>query len=100
VREFILNGNILNAEEALKIGLINKIVPIVKLEETGMQLANELITNNTVTSVGLVKELLARVHGMATDDALEYASNLNALARMTDDCKRGILSFLNKDAKK
>lgn len=94
-REFVLRGNIINAEEALEIGLINKIVPIVELEETGMRLANELITNNSGTSMGLVKELLARIHGMATNDALEYASNLNALTRMTDDCKRGIEMYLN-----
>jgi methylglutaconyl-CoA hydratase len=99
-REFVLRGDLLNADEALTMGLISRIVPIVELEEAGMQLANKLITNNTGTSVGLVKELLARVHGMATDDALEYASNLNALARMTDDCKRGIVAYLKTDSNK
>jgi methylglutaconyl-CoA hydratase len=47
--------------------------------------------------MGLIKELLARIHGMPTKDALEYASNLNALTRMTDDCKRGIDAFLKKE---
>jgi methylglutaconyl-CoA hydratase len=94
-REFVLLGKVLNADEAFEIGLISKVVPLVKLEETGIQIANELITNNSGTSIGLVKELLARVHGMATDDALDYASNLNALTRMTDDCKRGIETYLN-----
>jgi len=58
-------------------------------------LANELITNNSGTSMGLIKELLARVYGMETSDALDYASHLNALTRMTDDCKKGLEAFLN-----
>ncbi|MBN1398371.1 MAG: enoyl-CoA hydratase/isomerase family protein [Bacteroidetes bacterium] len=94
-RELVLKGNIINAEEALKVGLVNKTVPAIELEKTGLQLANELITKNSGTSMGLIKELLARVHGMATNDALEYASHLNALTRMTDDCKKGMDAFLN-----
>jgi methylglutaconyl-CoA hydratase len=94
-RELVLRGNILDAEESLKLGLISKVVPSIELEESGYQLANELIMNNSGTSMGLVKELLARVYGMETSDALDYASHLNALTRMTDDCKRGIDAFLN-----
>jgi methylglutaconyl-CoA hydratase len=45
--------------------------------------------------MGLIKELLSRVPGMVTNDALDYASHLNALTRMTDDCKKGIDAFLN-----
>ena len=47
--------------------------------------------------MGLIKELLARIHGMSTNDALDYAANLNALTRMTDDCKKGIEAFLRKE---
>ena len=94
-RELVLQGNMIDAEESFKLGLISKVVPSVDLEKTGLQLANELITNNCTTSMGLIKELLARVYGMETADALDYASHLNALTRMTDDCKRGIDAFLN-----
>jgi methylglutaconyl-CoA hydratase len=94
-RELVLQGNIIDADDALKLGLISKIVPAIDLEKTGLHLANELVTNNSGTSMGLVKELLARVYGMETSDALDYASHLNALTRMTDDCKRGIDAYLN-----
>jgi methylglutaconyl-CoA hydratase len=94
-RELVLQGNIIDAEESFKLGLISKVVPSIDLEKAGMQLAHELITNNSGTSMGLIKELLARVYGMETGDALDYASHLNALTRMTDDCKRGIDAFLN-----
>ena len=94
-RELVLQGNIIDAEESLKLGLVSRVVPAIELEKTGLQLANELITNNSGTSMGLIKELLARVYGMETGDALDYASHLNALTRMTDDCKRGVDAFLN-----
>ena len=94
-RELVLQGNLIDAEESFKLGLISKVVPSIDLEKIGMQLANELITNNSSTSMGLIKELLARVYGMETGDALDYASHLNALTRMTEDCKKGIDAFLN-----
>jgi methylglutaconyl-CoA hydratase len=94
-RELVLKGDIIDAEESFKLGLISRVVPSIDLEKTGVQFANELITNNSGTSMGLIKELLARVYGMETSDALDYASHLNALTRMTDDCKRGVDAFLN-----
>ena len=94
-RELVLQGNIIDAQESFKLGLISKVVPSIELEKTGRQLANDLIATNSGTSMGLIKELLARVYGMETGDALDYASHLNALTRMTDDCKRGVDAFLN-----
>ena len=96
-RELSLRGNTLTAEEALQLGLVNQVVPAIELEEFGNKLANELIEKNSASSMGLIKELLSRIHGMSTNDALDYAANLNALTRMTDDCKKGIESFLKKE---
>jgi methylglutaconyl-CoA hydratase len=95
-RELVLKGELLDATKALDIGLISEVVPAIELEKRGFQLATELITDNSITSMGLIKELLARVQGMATGDALDYASHLNALIRMTDDCKQGIEALLNE----
>jgi methylglutaconyl-CoA hydratase len=94
-RELVMDGKIIKAEKALEIGFINSIVPSVELEKFGMKLANDLIANNSSTLMGLIKELLARVHGMSTGDALDYAAHLNALTRMTEDCKRGIEALIN-----
>ncbi|MGB2867317.1 MAG: enoyl-CoA hydratase-related protein [Bacteroidota bacterium] len=96
-RELTLRGNNLSADEAMRIGLVNEIVPAIELNSAGMKLAVEMVQKNSASSMGLVKELLARVHGMSTNDALDYAANLNALTRMTDDCKKGIESFLKKE---
>jgi methylglutaconyl-CoA hydratase len=96
-RALTLRGNVLSAEEAFRIGLVNSVVPETELERTGRRLAEDLVKQCSASSMGLIKELLARIHGMSTQDALDYAANLNALTRMTEDCKKGIDAFLNKD---
>lgn len=96
-RELTLRGSVLSADEAMRIGLANSVVPETELEKFGYGLAAELARNSSGSSMGLIKELLARIHGMSTNDALDYAANLNALTRMTDDCKKGIEAFLKKE---
>jgi methylglutaconyl-CoA hydratase len=96
-RELTLRGNTITAEEAFRLGLVNYVVPETDIEHFGMNLALELSKNCSPSSLGLIKELLSRIHGMSVTDALSYASNLNALTRMTDDCKKGIDAFLKKD---
>ncbi len=96
-RELALRGNYIDSVEALNIGLVNLVVPAVLIEDEGEKLAHELIANCSGSSMGLIKELISRIGGMSMSDALDYAANLNALARMTDDCKKGIESFLKKE---
>jgi methylglutaconyl-CoA hydratase len=95
-RELVLRGNILNAREAREIGLVSSVVPEQELQEAGQRLLDELLTQNSVTSMGLCKELLAKLHGMNLADALDFAANMNAAARMTPECKQGVAAFLNK----
>jgi methylglutaconyl-CoA hydratase len=99
-RELALRGNLISAEEACRIGLVNHVVPETEIEHFSQSLAVEIVKNCSPSSLGLIKELLSRIHGMSVNDALSYASNLNALTRMTDDCKKGIDSFLKKEPAK
>lgn len=96
-REITLRGSVLSAEEAMRIGLVNHVVPETELETFTATLARDMVRQSSPSSMGLIKELLARLHGMSTADALDYAANLNALTRMTDDCKKGIEAFLKKE---
>ncbi|HWP82032.1 MAG TPA: enoyl-CoA hydratase-related protein [Bacteroidota bacterium] len=96
-RELTLRGNIIQADEARALGLVNHVVPEMELDSFATNLAGELVKLSSASSMGLIKELLSRIHGMSTADALDYAANLNALTRMTDDCKRGIEAFLKKE---
>ncbi|MCA1555611.1 MAG: hypothetical protein LC747_02875 [Acidobacteria bacterium] len=44
----------------------------------------------------LTKRLLYHMDGMTFDAALQSGADLNAIARMTDDCRQGIARFLKK----
>jgi methylglutaconyl-CoA hydratase len=95
-RELVLRGNLLTADQAKEIGLISLVVPEEDLPQAGMELLEELLTQNSLTSMGLCKELLSKLHGMNLADGLDFAANMNAAARMTPECKQGIAAFLNK----
>ena len=99
-RELTLRGNIISAEEACRIGIVNFVVPETEIDQYSLSLAEEIAKNCSASSLGLIKELLSRIHGMSVADALSYAANLNALTRMTDDCKKGIDAFLKKESAK
>jgi methylglutaconyl-CoA hydratase len=95
-RELILRGNVINAPQAKEIGLVSMVVPERQLEETVHSLADELIGLNSLNAMGLCKEMLSKMHSMNLPDALEFAANMNAAARMTEDFKKGITAFLSK----
>lgn len=95
-RELLLRGNILSADQAASIGLASIVVPEAELETTADVLVKELLEQNSATSMGLCKEMLSKLQGMNLVDALDFAANMNAVARMTADCKQGIHAFLNK----
>ena len=97
-RELVLRGNVLTAEEALAIGLASIVVPSSEVESTGRALVNELAEQNSSLAMSLCKEMLSKLQGMNFADALDFASNMNAAARMTAECKRGIAAFLKKES--
>lgn len=95
-RELIMRGNTISADEAGRLGLATAVVPHDQLESTAQALAEELASQCGPTATGLCKELLARLSGLSTHEALELAGNMNAAARMTAECKEGIAAFLEK----
>lgn len=96
-RELILEGRTIDAAEAFRIGLISEVVPAASLDERLAHRVRTLVERNSPVAMGLCKELLARVPGMNVADALEFAANMNAAARMTSECRAGISAFLKKE---
>jgi len=95
-RQLLLTGEIIKAQDALNRGLISKVVESKELESTVFDFAQELIRNNSAQSMQLTKQLIADVQALSLNDALDLAASMNAEARATEDCKKGIASFLNK----
>jgi methylglutaconyl-CoA hydratase len=95
-RELVLRGNIISPDEAVRIGLASMAVPHAELASTEAALCEELMSRNSPVSMGLCKEMLSKLHGQSFLDALDFATNMNAAARMTQDCQQGIEAFLAK----
>jgi methylglutaconyl-CoA hydratase len=94
-RDLLLRGRLVIATTAVKLGLVTRAVPGAELSGAVDELARELARETSGSAVALTKQMLARVPGMGLDEALDYAVQMNAFARGTDDCQAGIDAFLD-----
>ncbi|MGE5234367.1 MAG: enoyl-CoA hydratase-related protein [Acidobacteriota bacterium] len=94
IRELLLNPDFVPAERALAIGLVNRRVPAAGLVEAGAALASEVLGRASSQSIARSKRLMLDIVGQSLEDAMDHAAEANAQARLTDDCRRGIDTFL------
>ncbi|MFD2033321.1 enoyl-CoA hydratase/isomerase family protein [Belliella marina] len=97
-KQLLLDADPVSASEAKEFGLINWIVDEMELGKRVFDYAQKLATQNSGTAMGLTKEMIARVQEKSLEDGLEYAASMNAKARSSFDCKKGIAAFLNKES--
>ena len=97
-RELLLGGNLIEAVTAQQYGLINYVTPLEDLESAVQGYADMLLVKNSATSMGMTKQLLNQVTTMPLNKALDLAADMNAKARSTEDCKKGLAAFLNKES--
>lgn len=95
-RDLLLRGHLIGADEAARVGLVTRAVPAADLDAAVDMLTAEIARETSRSAVALTKRLLADVPSMGLAEGLSYASRLNALARSTDDCRAGVLAFLEK----
>jgi methylglutaconyl-CoA hydratase len=96
-RELLLSGKLINASEAKEIGLINAVVGSDKIEDEVSNFIQKLCVECSQEAIALTKSMIAQVQQQTVDEALQYAAEMNALARTTEDCKKGISSFLTRE---
>jgi methylglutaconyl-CoA hydratase len=96
-KELLLSGQTISAAEAKHIGLINYIEDINQLENAVFEFAGKLCTSNSGTSMEYTKRIIAHVQDLEMKEALRFTAEMNAKARSTEDCKKGISSFLKKE---
>ena len=94
-RDLLLTGRLFDAAEALKIGLINEIVPPEKLLDRARGLAAQLAENSPL-SLFNTKRLLTDHARAELDLQIEAAVRENAGIRESADFREGITSFLEK----
>ncbi len=96
-RELLLTGKLIEADNAHEIGLINFVSSKEKIAEDVLSFAEKIISTTSSESIKRTKMLIAAHQHMSLEDALEFACLNNAQIRETDDFKRGISSFLDKE---
>lgn len=97
-KELLLSGKLYEATDAQKMGLVNEVIEADKLSEIVYEFAQQLIQNNSGQSMAYTKQMIAEVQEKGLEEGLQYAAEQNAKARASDDCKKGIAAFLNKEA--
>lgn len=94
--EMILTGRLYTAQEALDMGLVDRVVPHDQLMEAAMELAAQ-IARNPWLSVRRAKELI-HMYWSADRTPERYKRETDAVNEIyrTDDCEEGILAFKQK----
>ena len=93
--ELALTGESIGADEAHKIGLINRVVPREKLNEVALQLA-ETIAGKSPVAVGLGKLFFYATADMNFNNAMEYAREMLSINAMAKDFREGLNAFFQK----
>ena len=96
-KELLLTGKLISSEKAKEISLINDIFSRETIAEEVFNFAQKLCLETSGQSLEITKEMIAEIQKMEYKEAFDFASKMNAKARATDDCKKGISSFLNKN---
>ncbi|HEX5521372.1 MAG TPA: enoyl-CoA hydratase-related protein [Longimicrobiaceae bacterium] len=93
--ELILTGEMIDAAEAHRIGLVNRVVPQDELLGAARALMQTILKNGPV-ALALAIECTTRGLEMDMDDGLALESNLFGLLAATEDMREGMGAFLEK----
>ena len=93
--ELLTRGFEFTAQEANALGLVNRLYLEENFETDVLEYAS-LYSKLSASAVQLTKSLLYRTDNVSFDDSIAIGSEVNAEARMTEDCQKGIARFLKK----
>ena len=93
--ELLTRGEELNATKALELGLVNR---VFEEEHFDVEVANYVkrFEELSKSAIALTKTLLYQIDGLSFVEALETGADVNVIARLTEDCQRGIAKFLKR----
>ncbi len=94
-KEMMATGRQVDADEALRIGLVNKVVAPTDLISDCVEIA-EQITANSTTAISLGKQAMNSGVEVSLDKALELETNMFSFAFSTNDQKEGMDAFVEK----
>ena len=93
--ELCAMGTKVSAQEALEMGIVNKVVPDDELDEAVKQYTDYFAKAPT-KSIGMIKKMLNKAATSSLDDMLEYEKYSQQIAGSSEDYKEGKQAFLDK----
>jgi len=93
--EMVLTGEMIDAQEAVRIGLINRIVPRTELEGTLSRMAYAMASKSPF-SLRYAKESVSKGMDMTLEQGLRLEADLYFLLHTTEDRREGIEAFREK----
>jgi len=91
----VMTGDLIDAQEAERWGLVNKVVPLDQLDEATMALANKLAQKSPI-ALQMGKQAFYGMSDMEYGKALEYSSEMFAALCVTEDAEEGVNAFFDK----
>jgi len=96
-RRILLTGSLFSAEQALQWGLITFVTNAEEIDLTVKKFALSLCTETSANSLRVTKQLVGQITNPGLDESLRLAVALNATVRESDDFKKGVAAFINKE---
>ena len=93
--EYAATGRDITADEAERVGLVNRVVPANQLEQVTTEIGRTLASAPT-RSIGLIKRTLNKAIASDLDTILDYEAYIQQIASETEDHREGLTAFLEK----
>ncbi|TCS95978.1 enoyl-CoA hydratase-related protein [Hazenella coriacea] len=93
--EMVLTGSTISADEALKAGLINRVVPVDQLEEETSKLADKIASHPPI-AVHLAKQAILKALDVPLEYGLQFEQHLFYLLFASEDQREGMKAFIEK----
>jgi enoyl-CoA hydratase/carnithine racemase len=97
-KELIFSARRVQADEALRIGLADRVVPLDDLVPTAVQWAAELGSNGG-TALALSKAIIDQTFELTADQAFSLGAQAQAICYTSDEHHEAVAAFLNRDSR-
>ena len=95
LKELVYSGDMVDAGEAFRLGLVEKVTPPGRVMDAAMELASKIIKRGPL-GVAAAKKVINRARDLPLSDGLELESDFWANLTATEDMKEGARAFIEK----
>ena len=97
MRDLLLTGRLVTAIEAWELGLASRVVEPDQLDHAVSEITDTIVASTSPTAIAMTKRMLAVTEAMPPAAAATFLASFNALARKSEDVRKGVSAFLNKN---